>query len=379
MSSRSSEDEGTVALSGQKCSVIMPTYNRPRYLARTLRYLSTYARNYPIIIADSGPEPTQTANNETVASYSSLDITYRTYPDSPEPFGGFESKIADALNHCDTKYCLLSADDDLVAPAAISTCVDFLEQNPDFTVAHGDYLYYWADPKSRLSLNWKPVYTGRSLTYSDPALRLEYHLSHYPTDTTYYAVHRTAFLKQILRGVLDSGLRLMVFRELYSTGITVIHGKTKHLNVFYCAKDRSSERVQYVPDVNRLRTTPEYLREKGRFIKALARYLCEDGHVSPETSIITVDTALTDYLNRATHSNPSHLEKSVIAARKMLYAKRAGWAYDYVKRVYRKIFPRDVYSTARGQYWIMLKSRLDWINYKDFKNIVEFVVSDSLN
>ncbi len=97
MSPRSSVDEGAAALSSRECSVIIPTYNRPRYLARTLRYFSTYGRNYHIIIVDSGAETTQTANKETVASYSLLDITYRSYPDTPEPFGGFESKIADAL------------------------------------------------------------------------------------------------------------------------------------------------------------------------------------------------------------------------------------------------------------------------------------------
>jgi len=180
-------------------------------------------------------------------------------------------------------------------------------------------------------------------------------------------------LRHILEEVLKSGLRLTVFRELYTTGITVIHGKTKYLNIFFCAKDLSSERVQRVPDVRRLSATPAYLSEQKMFTQVLARYLHEYAGLSPEKSMTTVDNALSEYLSRALHSNPSQLEKSVASAKEILYVKRAGWVYDYVKRAYRKIFPRDIYSTTRGQLWIMLKGRLDWINYEDYRNIADFV------
>lgn len=356
----------------QNCSVIIPTYNRPQYLARTIRFFSTYGRNFPIIIADSGSQATQIANKETVASCSSLDITHRAYPDSPEPFGNFESKIADALDHSHTKYCVISPDDDFLAPTAISACANFLKHHPDFAVAHGEYMRYWAGSKPRC-LNWRPVYEGRSLTYSEPEVRLQYHLSHYPTDTTYYAVHRLALLKHVLGEVVKSGLQLTVFRELYATGITVIHGKTRYLNLFYCAKDLSSERTQHVPDARSLSGTPAYLCEQKMFTQLLVRYLHEHANLSPEKSVTTVDNAVSGYFDRALHSNPPRLEKTIISTREILYAKKAGWLYDYVKRAYRKIFPRDIYSTTRGQLWIMLKGQLDWINYKDFKTITDFV------
>ena len=376
-------EQGVRILSGQKCSVIIPTYNRPRYLARTLRYFSTFGTNYPIVIADSGAETTQITNKETVASRSSLDVTYRTYTESPEIFGGFESKISDALNYCDSKYCVVSGDDDLVAPAAINASVDFLEQNPDFAFAHGDYLNFWVNPKSRSSLSWSPVYKGRSLTYSDPALRLEYHISHYATDTTFYAVQRTALLKHILREILESGLRLVVFRELYSTGIGVIHGKTRYLNIFYCAKDRSSERVQSVPDIAHLRAGPAYREEENHFKDALTSYLSEHSTLSAKASKATVEAALSGYLERQLPTKQRYLERTVISVRENLYSRGLGEVYDCFRGMYRgtyrTAFPRDIYSTRRAQCWIMLKGRLVWINYEDFKNISKFVLSNTFN
>jgi glycosyltransferase domain-containing protein len=363
---------------GRKCTIVIPTHNRPHYLARTLGYLSKFGREAPIIIADSGDTKTQIANKETISSFSSLDIVYRTHAVSSEPFGGFESKIIDALNLSDTKYCVLSADDDLIAPVGISRCVDFLENNPDYAVAHGQYLYFWADSKFRNSLGWKPVYDGRSVTHPDPAYRLVYHLSRYPTDTTYYAVHQTAFLKHMLQKVVESGLKSVVFRELYSTGITVIRGKTKHLNVFYCAKDRCSERVQQVPDMRELRATSAYSDEQNKFSEILAHYLSEHVGLLPRVSRTAVDTAFSGYSDRALHRNQTYLQRSVMSARGNLYSKKMGWAYEYPKRAYRRIFPKDAYSVMRGQYWIALRSRF-WANYDDFRNAGQFVVAGSRN
>lgn len=94
-----------------------------------------------------------------------MNILYRTYDASPEPFGGFESKITDALNHSNGEYSVLLADDDFIALDGIGRCVDFLEQNSGFAVAHGDYLYFWVDQGSRKCVKWKPVYDRRSLAH----------------------------------------------------------------------------------------------------------------------------------------------------------------------------------------------------------------------
>jgi len=362
---------------------VIPTHNRPQYLRRTLRYLSSCATSYPVIVADSGDKESRITNTSTVSSFSSMDILYRTFDASPEPFGGFESKIIDALNHSNSKYCVLLADDDFIAGDGICQCVDFLERNPGFAVAHGDYLYFWVDT-SRKCVGWKPVYEGKSLTHPDPAFRLKYHLSHYPSDTTFYAVHQTAFLKHVLLQVIESGLQSVVFRELYSTGITVIHGKTKCLNIFYSAKDRYSGRVQSVPDIRRLRAGRAYRQEENRFKDALASYLFEHSTLSAEASRAAVEAALSGYLEKVSSAEQMPveqrcLENTVIFARESLKSRGLGWIYDYFRRLYRKAFPKDIYSTRRYQFWIRVKGRLVWINYEEFKNTGKFALSNSLN
>ncbi|NQU02533.1 MAG: glycosyltransferase, partial [Syntrophaceae bacterium] len=57
-------------------TIIIPTYNRPQYLKRILSYYDEYGTAYNIIVADSSSDEIKKVNEETISSFSNLDIQY---------------------------------------------------------------------------------------------------------------------------------------------------------------------------------------------------------------------------------------------------------------------------------------------------------------
>ena len=123
-----------------KCNIIIPTYNRPAYLRRILGYYGDYGRDFNVIVADSSSDDIKAINEETISSTSKTDIEYLgDYTPDVNPY----TKVADAVNHAGEQYCVLCADDDFVTPDGIRQSVDFLEENPDFAIAHGRYINFY--------------------------------------------------------------------------------------------------------------------------------------------------------------------------------------------------------------------------------------------
>ena len=123
-----------------KSDIIIPTYNRPNYLKRILNYFNYHKISSNIIVADSSNKENQQKNKEIISKTSDLNIDYlKPYPSDMNMF----YKINNALNFTNEKYCLICADDDFIIPRSIDKCVQFLAKNPNYTIAHGEYLSFY--------------------------------------------------------------------------------------------------------------------------------------------------------------------------------------------------------------------------------------------
>ena len=120
-----------------KATIIIPTYNRSGYLQRTLDYYHKYGNDFDIVVADSSSNDNKKLNRKIIPSFPNLKIQYiDKYSEKTDPY----HKFADMVNYAKEKYCVFCGDDDFVVPNGINQSVDFLEKNPEFTVAHGYYI-----------------------------------------------------------------------------------------------------------------------------------------------------------------------------------------------------------------------------------------------
>ncbi len=285
------------------CNIIIPTYNRPDYLRRILGYYDSFGEGFDIIVADSSSDENKRINQDTISSVSNLHIQYLDdYPAEINPY----YKFANSLNYVNTEYCTFCADDDFVTPNGIKESVDFLEKNPDFIIAQGRYIGFRLESSKgkKQQFRWHLAYSTVSIEFSEPASRLEYHLSNYST-ITLYGVHRTEPLKMIYGEALKFKVDPFLFYELLTTMLTLIYGKMKCLDVLYGARDAEPVRGRYLPTLSDAIEAGIFDEKYARFRDCLATHLSKKSRLGIEESGKLVDRAFSAYLH-------SHLLRPVV-------------------------------------------------------------------
>jgi glycosyltransferase domain-containing protein len=273
-----------------KCTIIIPTYNRPDYLRRILSYYNKYGKNFNIIVADSSSNKNKKQNKEIVLSFSSLNIFLIAYPS----FYNQSRKIADTLKHVEKKYCVLCADDDFITPNGIIKSVEILEKNPDLTVVHGRYISFWLNKKQ---FCWKPLYSCKSITFPDVKSRLNFHFSNYAV-TTWYAVHKTDFLGMILKESLKFTNDVQ-FGELLLSMLTLVYGKMKCLDVLYSARENIPTSLgKTTKNLRDFIKDGTYNKKYNKFRECLSIHLSKKSQLDMEESKKLIDTAMSAYMKK---------------------------------------------------------------------------------
>ena len=110
--------------------VIIPTYNRVKYLERTLNsVLNQSFDSYEIIVVDAASTD---GTKEYLERVQSPMVRVVRYEDNLGMFGNMNR----ALSHADVKYVSIFHDDDIMAPNFIEKQYELLSNNPKVVMAH---------------------------------------------------------------------------------------------------------------------------------------------------------------------------------------------------------------------------------------------------
>jgi len=124
-------EKKAVEPSGPMVSVLMPTFNRPRYLSEALAsVLHQSYRNLQIIVINDGGEDV----SGVVNSFGDRRIVFINRKENR----GKAFSLNEALIRAEGKYVAYLDDDDLYYPNHIKTLVDALENKTDCEVAYSD-------------------------------------------------------------------------------------------------------------------------------------------------------------------------------------------------------------------------------------------------
>ena len=204
------------------------THNRPHFLRRLLKFYSKVPPGFSFVVLDSS-SPSAAAENLAAVESSrrEFQIEYRHFNTN------VWEKCARGLEQVETPFTVFCADDDLVFPDAVSRCVDFLLNKPDFVAAMGR--------TAMLNVrypHWRKAIKACSIEHDRPLDRCRAMASN-PFCTFFYAVYRTAALCENLRLTADyeGAMPKHNFGNAMLEQLSVLSGRIKVLPQMYSLRE----------------------------------------------------------------------------------------------------------------------------------------------
>lgn len=210
-----------------KLSIVIATMNRSDFLIRALKYYRSVGFKGVICIGDSSStDHTEKIKGTIKEIGKDLNIIYRYYANPP--YFNDAACVKELLELALTPYAVQSGDDDFLIPGSLEKCINFLEENQDYSAAHG----------LRVAIRLK-----NSGAYGEVIEAHNCHQLELNSDkaserwTAYmrhgvsvlYSVHRTDALRLVHRYNSSVNLRY-IGNELLPTSLFAISGKIKELD-----------------------------------------------------------------------------------------------------------------------------------------------------
>jgi glycosyltransferase domain-containing protein len=208
-------------------SILIPTLNRSDYLLRALTYYRHMGFKGHICIGDSSNEQhVRTVKQAINELENQLHIIYRYYPNPPYFHDGMVMKALIEL--APSNYLVYSGDDDILIPAALARCADFLKHNPEYSAAHGLRVSFKLNSKGPYGQIDETRYSKQHILESATAAQRWRSYMRYAASTQYY-VHRKQTWRRMYRDVPCAPSRYLG-PELLPCSLTTILGKVKQLD-----------------------------------------------------------------------------------------------------------------------------------------------------
>ena len=210
-------------------TIIVPTYNRYGKVRPLLEYLSKEFPNTKKLVLDS--------------SFPKIDISQNvdelteiiSFPDDV----AFSIKLLRGLSKTTTPFCCICADDDFIIREGVTESLKFLDKNPDFVCAHGQYKSFFLISSTNYIYLFDRYKSG-SLDANLPFDRLNQLAKFYTPNI--YAVHRTDDIKI----AVDYACRFFTDNfgfEIASCFLTALIGKFKRIETLFYLREREVARL----------------------------------------------------------------------------------------------------------------------------------------
>lgn len=200
-----------------KLSIIIPTYNRPFFALRNMEFWS--GTSVSVFILDGSSN----AISFNLINKYEENIHYFHISKS------FEERLHFGINQVKTDYVMLCGDDEFMIKSGLNSCIEFLENNKDYTSCTGRCVGF--NPLNNI-IHLFPVkerHRFHSVNQNSVAARINYHIENFNV-TTIYGVHRIEsfkFCTEFLENIKFTSP--YVFETLFEL-FSAAYGKSKVLS-----------------------------------------------------------------------------------------------------------------------------------------------------
>lgn len=198
----------------QKLTIVIFSYNRHRYLKRTIKYWSNY--NVKLLVLDGSDIKLEDSCLNT------KNIKYIYYP------RGLYERLLSSINYIDTEFVILGSDDEFYLPSALSTCIDFLIKESSFSSCKGRAIGFGTRNKGKeiFGKEQYPKLRNLCLDHDNAYERISKHFSNY-VQAHLYSVMRSDKWQIICNYVFEKEYNFTGVWELQIEFLLMVSGKSK--------------------------------------------------------------------------------------------------------------------------------------------------------
>lgn len=358
---------------GDLVTILVPTYNRYRFLKRLVRYYVSTGFPAPLKLLDSSDSPEEDIELQHLVS-TNTHISQHLFPPDTHPV----TKQHIGLQEVNTPFVVVWADDDFLVPWSVLDGVQFLQNSPDHSIVHGQSGIFRKDLDSELFVG-----SYRQLSYTNELAsdRLVSFLSNY--SVTVYSVHRTHDLRTNMRLVEEQGLRYR-WAELCLGSLSAIRGKIHKCDRLYLLKQvhesmdswrGSAHPGDFFDNYIGWLMDTEWGNTYLRFRNTLATELAVTDSISLDLAIQTVQQAFWAYAAYGLLNNYSsrYLQKSVGTRVRI---RNAAKRLPFAKQIWNNTLSHLPWGG--GKFSLQALNRGTSPYYKDFSLIYRSIVDEHL-
>ncbi|GFO68511.1 hypothetical protein GMLC_20900 [Geomonas limicola] len=223
-------------------TIIIPTFKRPDYMIRTIRYYHDNGFKGHLLVGDSSDAATRRRMIAFLEEHRFPRVQYLNCEHQ-----GVLEVLALFMPQVTTKYVACCGDDDYLVPSSIERCIDFLEHNPDYSCAGGRMITYTltgydkgTDTHEGPVTNFWEYYIP-SIEQETADERLAYYSIHNPLIT--YSIFRTETRAVPFRFQHLPNLDNSLLGELVPNFCTLIYGKLKSFDHLHSFRQKGAQHL----------------------------------------------------------------------------------------------------------------------------------------
>lgn len=373
-------------------TLVIPTYNRPRDLARNLAFHDAQGLKARILVLDSSRPEIKEQNKRTIGAVP-LDVEHLAYDPATHPF----DKFADGVHRVTTPYMSLCADDDLLLIGGLDASLAALDSDKQAEAAHG-YYFLFGHLHDATSMDITTMlYASPGIVDSRPLERLRTLMRSYQALT--YAVMRSDVAKTTYQTM--TGLEGLMFRELISSAVPVLRGRAIRVPHFFMARAHATGddagRKRWHPLEWLMRDSEGLMREYAVYRERLADVIATtDGDTNSRRDRRLIDLIHAGYLFKHlpdpvqdialarelegggidTYWGDHGLQMALVHAHNSAFKPPAAHGYVITKRVAR-VFPECVIDPVSGTpaFWPVVTTT-PVRNYRFYGSFLDNQLSD---
>ena len=330
----------------KKLTIIIFTYNRHKYLKRSIRYWSSY--DVKLVVLDG---------SDIIFKDPCLQKINIKYIHDTR---GFHQRLLSSINFIETEFVILAGDDEFYLPSALNSCIKFLTKENTFSSCGGRAIGFGYDKDKLYGNEAYPAAKDRCLDQDNAVERVHNHFSVY-VPSHFYSVIRSDKYKKICKHVFDKEFSVYAGFELQLEFLVVVSGKSKIIPELMWMRNRETTQISFgMPHIriNEWWNDKNYHDEKLEFL-----YRTKKG----------CDELLTDENSKLTENNISMLFELYIGKpvfKKNPLKRIVSFIQHKIKKLIKFIFKRDQirYNNLVDQVKL-LESEGVLVNHKDLSKI----------